>query len=118
MEPKDPLLFGTTFPPSKNILQQFQAPKYHSVTDLTKTQDLSSQSQQQQQQIYQDMSPETTQANIVDQTDDSDLFFDFDIESPHEEEIIENDKIIDIKQMKNPMCQDDRRSSESRYELK
>ena len=40
-QPQDPTLFGTTFPPSKCMLQKVQSHKYHSETDLTKPQDSS-----------------------------------------------------------------------------
>ena len=49
-QPQDPTLFGTTFPPSKCMLQKAQSHKYHSETDLSMPQDSSQQ-------------PETTSSN-------------------------------------------------------
>ena len=49
-QPQDPTLFGTTFPPSKCMLQKVQSHKYHSETDLSMPQDSSQQ-------------PETTSSN-------------------------------------------------------
>ena len=114
-QPHDHTLFGTTFPPSRHLLQKFQVHKYHSETDLVKAQDNDDSGTCPQAELEQS-TKEKSRENKEELTD-SDLFFDFDIESPHEaiEHGDENEKVI-LNADSSLDCQEIRRSSESSLE--
>ena len=114
LEPHDHTLFGTTFPPSRCLLQKVQAHKYHSETDLVKAQDDNDSGTCPQAQLEQP-TKEKSHENTEELTD-SDLFFDFDIESPQEAIDQGDDEKVIVNAENSLDCQEVRRSSESSLE--